>query len=90
MTPSTAVGRSDNTITGVRPKGSHINDVSSREHLVYRELSKTTRRKSGLVVSKLDPQLEGRGLESHPLIDGNGIKTMPGSIPAPNPGSFNN
>jgi hypothetical protein len=25
-----------------------------------------------------------------PLLDGNGVKTMPGSIPAPNSGSFNN
>jgi len=33
--------------------------------------------------------LEGRGFESHPTRDGNGVKGMPGSIPAPNPGSFN-
>jgi len=24
------------------------------------------------------------------MLDGNGVKAMPGSIPAPNPGSFNN
>ncbi len=27
---------------------------------------------------------------SHPMLDGSGVKAMPGSIPAPNPGSFNN
>ncbi len=27
---------------------------------------------------------------SIPMLDGNGFKTMPGSIPAPNPGSYNN
>jgi len=25
-----------------------------------------------------------------PMLDGNGVKAMPGSIPAPNPGSYNN
>jgi len=47
--------------------------------------------KSGLVVSKLDSRKEGRGFKSHPLLDGNGLKAMPGSIlAAPNPGYFNN
>ncbi len=45
--------------------------------------------KSVLLVSKLDSQLEGCGFESHPILDGNGVKAMPGSIPAPSPGSFN-
>jgi len=31
-------------------------------------------RKSGLVVCKLDSQLEGRGFESHPILDGNSVK----------------
>jgi len=34
--------------------------------------------------------LEGRGFKSHPLLDGNGVKAMPGLIPAPNPGSLIN
>jgi len=38
------------------------------------------RAKSGLVVSKLDSQLEGRGFETHPLLDGNGVKNMPGFL----------
>ncbi len=38
------------------------------------------RQKSGLVVSKLDSQLEGCGFESHPILDGNGVKAMPGLI----------
>ncbi len=42
-----------------------------------------------LVVSELDSRLEGRGFECHPILGGNGIKAMPGLIPAPNPGSFN-
>jgi len=46
--------------------------------------------KSGPVVSKLDSRLEGCGFKSHPMLDGNGVNVMPGSIPAPNPGSFNN
>jgi len=46
--------------------------------------------KSGLFVSELDPQLKGWGFESHPILDGNGVKTMQGLIPAPNPGSYNN
>jgi len=47
-------------------------------------------RKSGLVVSQFDSWLEGCGFESHPILDGNCVKTKPGSITAPNPGSFNN
>ncbi len=43
----------------------------------------------GSVVCKLDSQLEGFEFESHPILDGNGVKVMPGSILAPNPGSFN-
>jgi len=42
------------------------------------------------VVRKLDSQLEGRGFETHLMLDGNGVKAMPGSITKPNPGSFNN
>jgi len=34
--------------------------------------------------------LEGCWFESLPMLDGNGVKAMPGSILAPNPGSFNN
>jgi len=30
--------------------------------------------KSGLVVSVLDSWFEGHGFESHPIIDGNGVK----------------
>jgi hypothetical protein len=46
--------------------------------------------KSGLVVSKLDSRLEGCGFESYPILDGNCVNAMPGLIPAPNFGSFNN
>ncbi len=43
------------------------------------------------MASKHDSQLKGRGFKSHPMLDGTGVKGMPGSIPAPNnPGSFNN
>ncbi len=45
--------------------------------------------KSGLVVGILNSQMEGHGFESHPILDGIGVKAMPGSISAPNPGSFN-
>jgi len=41
------------------------------------------------VVSKLDSKLEGCGFESYPILDGNGVKAMPGLLSAPNPGSFN-
>ncbi len=34
--------------------------------------------------------LEDRGIDPHPMLDGSGVKAMPGLIPAPNPGSFNN
>jgi len=34
-------------------------------------------------------RLEGRGNDPHPMLDGSGVKVMPGLIPAPNPGSFN-
>jgi len=34
--------------------------------------------------------LEGCGFESCQILDGNGVKAMPGSIPTPNSGSFNN
>jgi len=46
--------------------------------------------KSGLVVSLLDSWLEGRGFKFCPILDGNGVKAMQRSIPAPNSGSFNN
>ncbi len=53
-------------------------------------LTKTARRKSGLVISEQD-STHGCGLESHPVLDGKGAIVMPGPIPAPNhPGSFNN
>jgi len=42
------------------------------------------RRRSGLVVNELDSQLEGRGFDSHPILDGSGVKATPGSIPALN------
>ncbi len=48
-------------------------------------------RKSDLVVSELDSQSKGCGFESRLiqiLLDGNGLKAMLGSIPAPNSGSF--
>jgi len=32
--------------------------------------------------------LEGRGFDPHPMLDGSGVKAMPGSIPAPNSGSL--
>ncbi len=34
--------------------------------------------------------IEGRGFELHQILDGNVVKDMPGSISAPNSGSFNN
>jgi len=42
--------------------------------------------KLGLVVNVLDSRLEGCGFKSHPILDGNGVKAMPGLIPSPNPG----
>jgi len=33
--------------------------------------------------------MKGRGFKSHPMLDGNGVKAMSGSISAPNPGFFN-
>jgi len=38
------------------------------------------------VVTKLDSQLKGRGFESHPILDQNGFKAMPGLISVPNSG----
>jgi len=35
-------------------------------------------------------EAECRGFDPRPMLDGSGVKAMPGSIPAPNPGSFNN
>jgi len=37
----------------------------------------------------LGSPLEGRGIDPHPMLDGSGVKAIPGSNPAPNPGSFN-
>jgi len=36
----------------------------------------------------LGSQSEGRGFDPRPMLDGNGVKAMPGSIPAPNSGSL--
>jgi len=33
-------------------------------------------------------RLEGHGIDPCPMLDGSGVKAMPPSIPAPNPGSF--
>jgi len=33
--------------------------------------------------------LEGCGIDPHPMLDLSGVKARPGSIPAPNTGSFN-
>ena len=42
------------------------------------------------VGSELDSRLKGRGFESHTKLDVTyGFKAMPGSIIAPNSGSFN-
>ena len=35
--------------------------------------------------SELDSQSKGREFEHNPILDGNCVKTMPGSIPVPNP-----
>jgi len=32
--------------------------------------------------------LEGRVFDPHPMLDGSGVKAMPGLIPAPNSGSL--
>ncbi len=47
-------------------------------------------RKSGLVVSELDSQSKGCGFKSCliKILDGNGLKLMTGSIPAPKSGTF--
>jgi hypothetical protein len=52
----------------------------------------STRRQSGLVVSDLthDQKIVASNLVSSKQLDGNGFKAMPGSIPAPNSGSFEN
>ncbi len=42
------------------------------------------------MAGKVDSWLVGHGFEYHPILDGNDVKAMPESIPAPNPGSFNN
>ncbi len=47
-------------------------------------------RKSGLLVSNLESLLEDHGFESHAILNGNGVKAMPGLILSPKPGSFNN
>jgi hypothetical protein len=41
---------------------------------------------SGKVLSS---RLEGRGIDPRPMLDGSGVKAIPGSINAPIPGSFN-
>ena len=38
--------------------------------------------------SEFDSRSKGSGFESHLILDGNGVKAMPGSIIVPNPGSF--
>jgi len=39
------------------------------------------------VVNKLGSRLEDHGFKSHPFLDGNGVKAMPGLIFARNPAS---
>jgi len=38
------------------------------------------------MVRELNSPSQGRGFESHPILEGNGFKAMPGSIPSPNRG----
>ncbi len=44
--------------------------------------------KSSLVVSVLNSCLVDCGFESHPMLDGNCVKAMPGYTTAPNSGSL--
>ena len=37
--------------------------------------------KSGLMGSEFDSRSKDRGFDSHPILDGNGVKAMPGLIP---------
>ncbi len=55
-----------------------------------RNKGKNYAHKSGLVVSKLDSQSKGCGFKSGliQIQDRNGLRAMPGSIPAPNSDSF--
>ena len=46
-------------------------------------------RESGLLGSELDSRSKGCRFESCPILDGNDVKVMPGSIPiTPNPGLY--
>ncbi len=53
------------------------------EHILKWKEYETLGQKPGLVDSKLDSQLKGHGFESHPILDGNGVKTMPGWLKYP-------
>ncbi len=48
----------------------------------------TTKRKLWSRGRALGSQSEGRGFDHCPLLDGSGVKPMPGSIPTPNSGSL--
>jgi len=61
----------------------------SSEHPLCALITKTIYRKLWSSGRVLGSRLEGRGIYPRPMLDGSGVKTMPGSIPAPNPGSFN-
>jgi len=43
---------------------------------------------SGGALGALGARSEGRGFDPRPMLDGSGVKAMPGSISAPNSGSL--
>jgi hypothetical protein len=49
--------------------------------------SQDTKRKLWSSGRALGSQSEGRGFNSYPMLDGIGVKAMPGLIPEPNSGS---
>ncbi len=49
---------------------------------------KAHQQKLGSSGRALGSQSEGCGFDPRPMLDGSGVKAMPGSIPAPNSGSL--
>jgi len=66
-----------------KPRERKDNFVSCLSRITNKHKNVAQGRKPGLVDSKLDSQSKGRGFKSHPILDGNGVKTMPGRLKYP-------
>ncbi len=65
-------------------------NIVKNQHVIQNTIVRIicVRRKPWSRGRELGSQSEGRGFNPCPMLDGSGVKTMPGSIPTPSSGSL--